>query len=409
MTILDPIYLLLALCTWPIWRRRARGDWGGRLGKGDALAAPRRVRLLVHAVSVGEVNALRSLVPMLADRYDLVISVGTDTGIERARGLYQDRATIVRYPLDFTPCVERFLDRVRPDAVALVELELWPNFLARCRARGIPVGVINGRLSERSFRGYRRLRWFLRRSFASLALAAVQDEDYRARFVAMGVAPERCVVTGSLKWDAPPTALDPERVDALARALGVDRSRPLIVAGSTAEDEESLLRDSCPAGAQLLCAPRRPEHFEDAYRALEPCVRRSTPGEGDPACGRFLLDTIGELALAYALADVVVLGRSFGSLHGSDPLEPAALGRCVVIGPRMGDFSSSVRDLGDAIVRTDRDHLCEVLTELIREPSRRNRLGESARARVLERRGVSERTAALVADRLAPPRNAARR
>ncbi len=397
MTILDPVYLLIALATWPVWRRRARADWPARFGHGASLPVADRPRLLVHAVSVGEINALRTLVPLLADSCDLVVSATTDTGIARARELYADRAAIVRYPLDFSRSVRRFLDRIRPDAVALVELELWPNFLRQCARRNIPVAIINGRLSARSFRGYRLLRPVLRRSFASLSLCCVQNETYRARFCAMGTPAARTRIEPSLKWDAPPTQVSPEHARALGDALGIDPDRPLVVGASTAENEEALLHEACPRGVQLLCAPRRPERFDEAADAMPGCVRRSAT-QRRPGADRFLLDTIGELTLAYDLADLVVLGRSFGTLHGSDPLEPAALGKPMLIGPAYDDFTDAVDALRyDGALRvTTRERLAEDLRTLLDDPGVRERMGQAASTCVHARRGVSRRVADLL-------------
>ena len=240
-------------------------------------------RVMVHAVSVGEVNALRALVPMLVESgAEVVVSVGTDTGIARARELFESektpagsRAIVVRYPLDFSRSVKRFLDAVKPTVVGLVELELWPNFIRECGRRGIPVSVINGRLSARSFKGYRRVRGILKRTFASLHTAAVQDDAYAERFRAMGVSPERCVITGSMKWDSAKIerAEDVAGASELAREMGIDRTRPLIVAGSTGPGEEALLHAACPKGVQLLCAPRKPERFDDAAAGMPGCSR----------------------------------------------------------------------------------------------------------------------------------------
>lgn len=411
LNLLDLLYVPLVILTSPVWARKARGDWRARFGHGEPLGAKSRPRVLVHAVSVGEVQALRALVPMLAERAEVVVSVGTDTGIARARELFAQQAEVVRYPLDFSRSVRRFLDRVQPDAVALTELELWPNFMRACARRGIPVGVINGRLSERSFRGYRRWRWYLGRMFTQLAFAAVQDEPYAERFAHMGTPGDRIRVTGSMKFDAPGLDRAGEhraRGEELTRALGIDPTRPLVVAGSTAEDEESLLHEALARvapDAQLLCAPRHPQRFEDAARALPGCVRRSEAKQGTREVGRasrFLLDTIGELGDAYAVADVVVLGRSFGTLHGSDPLEPAAMGRPIVMGPRAGDFKTPVELLERAggIVRTDRLALGRVLGELLADTARRQRLGDAARACVAQNRGASERHAAMILDLL---------
>jgi len=401
VNLLDLAYIPVVVATAPVWARKARGDWPARFGRGDPLPAPRdRPRVLVHAVSVGEVNALRTLIPDLTRRVDTVLSVGTDTGIARARSLFGDVCPVVRYPLDVSWAVERFLDRVRPDAVALVELEMWPNFLAACARRRIPASVINGRLSERSFRGYRRLRPVLRPMFERLEFAAVQDEAYRERFVAMGVRPEACTVTGSMKWDAASGIPDTRATEDLARALGIDPDRPTVVAGSTARGEEALLHRACPEDVQLVCAPRHPERFDEAARDLPGCARRTHATPSSLGTTRFLLDTIGELAHAYALADVVVIGRSFGALHGSDPIEPSSMGKPVVMGPADGDFASIAGPLEQAggLIRTTRDRLGEDLRSLIADTERRVAMGQAARACVESHRGASSRHLELLVE-----------
>ncbi|MFM9996486.1 MAG: 3-deoxy-D-manno-octulosonic acid transferase [Phycisphaerales bacterium] len=407
MNALDVLYGSLAVVLAPWWLRKARGDWPERFGKIAPVPAQpgngtdpagRKPRLLVHAVSVGEVNALRSLMPLLTAEAHVILSVGTDTGIARARAMFGRSADVVRYPLDFSWSVRRFLDAARPDAVTLVELELWPNFVRECRRRSIPVTVINGRLSPHSFRGYWRLRRWIGSTFASLEFAAVQDADYAARFETMGVEPGRCLITGSMKWD---TAVIEDAVpgsDELARDLGIDRARPLIVAGSTGPGEEAILHAACPAGAQLLCAPRKPERFDEAAVALPGCIRRSARTTPPSPADRYLLDTLGELRHAYALADVVVVGRSFVDLHGSDPIEPIGLGKATVVGPSVANFASIVETFERAggVARATRDDLPTVLTGLLADPARRRALCEAGRACIREHQGASARHAELL-------------
>ncbi len=395
MNSLDVLYSGLVVAGAPWWMRKPRAGWPERFGKIGAVPSRGRARLLLHAVSVGEANALRHLVPLLAKESHVIVSASTDTGLKRARELYGSTCDVVRYPLDFSWSVRRFLDATRPDAVALVELELWPNFVGECRRRGIPICIVNGRLSERSFKGYRRLRRWIGRTFGALDFAAVQDGAYAARFEAMGVSPQACYITGSMKWDA--VRLDDDVAGALelAAEMGMDRSRRLIVAGSTGPGEEALLHRSCPAGVQLLCAPRKPERFDEAAAALPGCARRSRGGLGKD---RFLLDTIGELRKAYALADLVVVGRSFGDLYGSDPIEPIALGRAAVIGPAVSDFASIVSEFEKAggIVRATREDLAAVLGGLMSEPARRAEIAARGRACILEHQGASARHAELL-------------
>ncbi|MGE3109212.1 MAG: 3-deoxy-D-manno-octulosonic acid transferase [Phycisphaerales bacterium] len=435
MNALDGAYWLVAALTAPVWSRQARGDWRGRFGHAAALPPPTRARILLHAVSVGEVNALRGLVPMLIDGgAEVVVSVGTDTGIARARDLFERGAGagagagvvgvvggvggvggVVRYPLDFSKSVRRFLDAVKPTAVGLVELELWPNFIRECGRRSIPVAVINGRLSARSFKGYRRVRGLLARTFGSLRTAAVQDEVYAERFVALGVSRERCVVTGSMKWDSARVEDEVAGAEALGAALGIDRARPLVVAGSTGPGEEGMLHEAClkaGRGVQLMCAPRKPERFEEAAAALPGCVRRSqrlggaggagggtARDGGTPGGGRFLLDTIGELRAAYSLADVVVVGRSFGRLYGSDPIEPIALGKATVIGPRYGDFETIVEALGRAggiRKAASAESLAADLGQLLGDPEGRRELARRGRECIAANQGATRRHAELL-------------
>jgi 3-deoxy-D-manno-octulosonic-acid transferase len=421
--LLNAAYAIAAVATAPWWMRKARDGWAERFGRIDPLPPPaapatespalarsqqRPKRLLVHAVSVGEVNLIRPLIDALLaapDRVQPVISATTDTGLARARALYGDRCPVVRYPLDATWAVRRFMDAVSPDAVALTELELWPNFATACARRNVPLMVINGRLSARSFKRYKLARPVLRRYFAQLAVVAAQDAAYAQRFVAMGVASDRCEVAGTMKWDAAPTLPDPALDTAAARlaeAMGIDRRRPLIVAGSTAPGEHELLLQALRHAqratgtlAQLLCAPRRPEWFDDAASALPGCVRRSAPAAPRPDEPRdlFLLDSIGELRAAYHLADLVVVGRSLIALHGSDPMEPAALGKPVVIGPRTADFEQAVSALRDcdAIVQTTAETLPADLAALMADPARRDTLARNAARCVQRHRGATQR------------------
>ena len=403
--VLDAIYGALAVATAPWWMRKARGGWRERFGHVARLPAPAgaKPRLLLHTVSVGETSLVRPLVDMLVDEVDVVVSATTDTGLARAKELYGGKCHVKRFPLDASWSVRRFLDAVRPNAVALAELELWPNFEAQCVARGIPLCVVNGRLSARSFKRYRLGRWYIGGCFSRLAFAAVQDEAYRSRFVEMGVAEGRCIVAGTMKWDAAQVGACVPGSEELAREMGIDRGRPLVVAGSTAPDEHALLHAACPAGVQLLCAPRRPEWFDEAAAALGVgCVRRSRGG-GGTGSNRFLLDTIGELRRAYALADVVVVGRSFGALYGSDPMEPAALGKTVVIGPSVSDFAATVEAMkaDGAIVQTTREALAGELRSLLDDSGRRAALGEKARGCVLRHQGATARHHALVMSMLA--------
>lgn len=412
--VVDLIYLVAALISAPVWLFRLfrtgkiRTDWAARFGLAATLPRSERPRVLIHAVSVGEVNAVRLLVDRLAGQYadssesaaaagvvEIVISTTTDTGFKRASDLFGDHHRVVRYPLDFSFCVRRFLDAVAPDVVALTELEVWPNFTADCARRRIPVCVINGRLTARSARRYAKVKRLVRPSFGRLKEVAAQDEDYAARFRSLGAPSVN--VTGTMKWDTAEIADDVPGAGELARSLGIDRDRPLVVAGSTARDEHELLVQAVGKGVQLLCAPRKPEWFDHAASVMTDCARRSKGDCGSPT-GRFLLDTIGELRMAYALADIVVIGRSFGQLYGSDMMEPVALGKPVVVGPAVADFQQTVDALlaGQGIIQTTRRDLAQVLRELLDDPARRASIASRGRAVILAHQGATERHADLV-------------
>ncbi len=399
MTLLDLLLIPALLIFLPSFLRKKRGGWAQRFGKTEPLAAPTKKRLLLHGVSVGEVNALRALVPLLTPHVEVVISTTTDTGLARAQSLYSDSCTVVRFPIDASWAVKRFLDSVRPDAVALCELEVWPQFIRFSRERSIPICIINGRLSARSFRGYKFFRGLLLKMFRSLEFAAVQDADYAARFQYMGVDPARCHTTGSMKWDAISFGGNAELEQCaakLAADMGIDLARPLIVAGSTGPGEEAILHEAVPKDVQLLCAPRKPERFDEAAAALDGCVRRSQkvaqPGN------RFLLDSIGELRNAYALADLVIIGRSFGSQFGSDPIEPIALGKPVVIGPAHSDFQVIVDQFraAEAIVVATRGSLQSSLERLLRSKEARGALAANGLVCIRKNQGAAARNAELL-------------
>ncbi len=417
MNALDVIYTIGAAVLFPLWGRKSRGGWKQRLGHitPPPPKQPGRTRILIHAVSVGEVSAAKGLVEHLIARgYEVILATTTDTGTTRAAAIFAAEhfaaspVTVLRYPLDFSASVNRFLDAVKPDLVALMELEVWPNFVAACRRRNIPIGVVNGRLSARSFKGYRRIKPAIGKSFASLAFAAVQDAEYAERFLHMGVAPDRCTITGTMKWDTvkPNSAgkVSPA-AEQLARELGIDRTRPVIVAGSTADGEEALIHRALALRptAQLICAPRKPERFDEAAAALPGCLRRSTSkgtlAPGPNPQGRYLLDTLGELGLCYQLADLVIIGRTFTPLGGSDPMEPAGLGKPLVCGPHMTNFSTVAKQLSDSggLAMVTAEQLPATLAAILASPDKQTAMTTANLHCVEQNRGATARTAERIA------------
>lgn len=413
--LLRDLALGLGLAAYATKQRLRTGSWRDdlRTRNGQVRGLTRRApgpRILVHGVSVGETHALRPLVEALAASSaapDVVVSASTATGHERARAIHAPGRDVVRFPLDFTWMASHFLDRVRPALVVLGELELWPSFMAACARRRIPVAVVNGRLSERSFRGYRRWRALVRPMFRQLALVSTQTETYRDRFVALGVPAERAVVGGSLKWDAAARNPDPATAAALAAALGIDAEGPVIVAGSTGPGEEEALLRGLPDGWQLLLAPRDPARWEQVARLVPGMPRRSRSRAGDATAAGdgtaagdtpsvFLLDTLGELPTAYLLADAVFVGRSLGPMGGSNPLEAVALDKPVVTGPHHEHFAGVVAELerdGGIVVSADP---MAVIGRWIADPNAAAAVQEGARRAMARHRGVARSTAARV-------------
>lgn len=409
------MYGFFAAVTAPVWGYRMlrtgkwRTDWRGRFGRSRKGFAPFPGKtVLIHAVSVGEVNAIRQFVQQLEQQgggdLRIVISTTTDTGTARAKELFEPRHVVVRYPLDFTRSVRRFLEAVRPDAVVLVELELWPTFVAECEKRRVPVAVINGRLSARSFSRYRLIRPLVRRTFGRLAVAAVQDEDYAGRFREMGVPAERVQVTGNMKWDTAVIADDVPGSGELAACMGIDPRKRLVVAGSTGPGEEAMIAEALgDLDVQLLFAPRKPERFDEAAAALGgSVVRRTQCADGTvravDGARLFMLDTIGELRKAYALADVVIVGRSFCPLYGSDMIEPIGLGKPTVIGPNVSDFRDVMARFqqGGGIMQVDGPAGLKRAVQTLLDPAAGQALAERGRAVIRQQQGATGRHVAIV-------------
>ncbi len=411
--LLAPVVLYRAIST-----GKYRHDWDQRRGWLPELP-PGKPRVWIHAVSMGEVNAVRGLVAAWRERSpetEFVISSTTDTGIDRARKLFSD-LTVVRYPLDMSWFVSRALDRIAPTMVVLVELEVWYQFVTLAAARGIPVAVVNGRLT--AGKSLRRFRWVLpvaRRMFDRLAWVGAQDEVYAERFRQVGVPADRVTVTGSMKWDTAEVVDSIPGSDALARAMGLDQGRPTWVCGSTAPGEERVilqafvvLRRKHPT-LQLVIVPRKPERFDEVggmiERASFDCVRRSESPDGTerpPSETAVLLgDTMGELRKFYTLADVVFVGRTLARMGGSDMMEVAGLARPIIVGPHTDNFADTVRQLraGDAvrILSADledpqaADALAGVVGELLGDRDSARRLAGNGRDVVKRNRGATRRT-----------------
>lgn len=357
----------------------------------------------VQAVSVGEVGlaatfagALSALRP--ATRF--LVTSTTPAGVALLPRRFPQGAVLRPFPLDLPGSVRRFLDRKSLRLLVLVETELWPVLLGQARRRGLPVLVVNGRLSERSLRRLCALPPLLRKPLAALSHVAARSEADAGRFAAIGVPPDRVTVAGDLKLDGtdPAPPVFGERLRVLAG------TRPVLVAGSIAEDEVPLvlellrlLRESGPAPL-LLLAPRQPSTFDAVARAVAgsglALARRSTPGDG-PA-DVFLLDTLGELASCYLLGDVALLGGTFADKGGHNVLEPLRAGLATVVGPSTWNIRDAVAAAGEAVVAaSSAAEAAAAIRTLLASPGRRAAAREAARALFAGSRGAAERAARI--------------
>nr|MBC8200827.1 hypothetical protein [Planctomycetota bacterium] len=309
---------------------------------------------------------------------------------------YEEDHTVTRFPFDFGFAVKKFLNRVKPTVIGLVELEVWPNLIGISAKKNIPIVVINGRLSERSYKRYKIAKCILRKTFSRLTAIGMQSEEYATRVTELGG--ENVQVLGTMKWDNAIVADTVDGADELATDLQIDNTKPLIVAGSTTPEEHVLLLEALPKNAQLLCAPRRPEWFDEAERTLSPCNRRTSTKRYET--NTFLLDTIGELDKAYGLADIVIIGRSFSPLHGSDPAQAVALGKPTIIGPNVHDFKEMVQLLVDngGLLQCSKEALPEQIALLLSNDDKRNALILRGREIIQSQQGATHKYATLIMD-----------
>lgn len=374
---------------------------------------PARGRILVHGVSVGEVKASQSIVAALRERYDVVVSASTNTGMEVARQLYPD-LPVVRFPLDLSPAVTRFLGRVRPRWVVLMELELWPNFLRAANRMGSPVAVVSGRITESSFSNYRRFSATVPQ-FNRVTLFAAQDESYARRFADLAGSGDRVVITGNVKVDGLRTG-PPARDAAWEQLVSLAGPRPgqnVLVAGSTHEPEETLVvqafRRADPE-ARIVIVPRHPPRAAAVAQELsllgDPVqlwTDLRSGAEAPNSSRPLLVDTIGELERVYGLATAVFVGGSLIPHGGQNMLEPAAQGLPVLYGPHIGNFTQEAALLeaaGAAQRVADAEDLAEQLSGLLSEPGRLEAMAAAGIGAVDGQRGATARTLEAIQARL---------
>ena len=409
--------LLLVSAPFLILRRGRHyfGTLAARLGLRPAVASNTSSQpLWMHAVSVGEVGVAAALAPSFSPQTPLLVSTITPTGLQEACRLLGDRADVKLHPLDFGFAMRPFLDRLRPRALVIVEGDLWPLALHLSQRRGLPIVVVNGRISDRNFARLRRLRPFLRPLLGPVDFFAVQSPQDRDRLLDLGVSSKKIEVTGNLKFDSP----QPDRNPSLETAIGnLAQGRPVLVAGSTMAGEEDLVLNAFDLlgndRALLILAPRHPERFAGvaemlARRGIAFCRRSSLEIDSPPGVAEqpsvLLLDSLGELAGVYAAATGAFIGGTLVATGGHNPLEPARFATPVVVGPSMSNFPEIGRlfeEAGAWARVRDAPQLAECWNRWIDKPDSARALGRAGERIVAENRGSVERTRAIL-ERLIP-------
>ncbi len=436
--LLDVLYVLclVAMSPYVLWKmvttekyRAGLRERFGRLAPRPGAAAGRPC-VWIHGVSVGEVLASKPLVSEIERAFpdhDIAISSTTSTGVRVAAEQFP-KHRVLYYPVDLSLAVSRAIRAIRPSVIVLVELELWPNFLHRAFVEGVPIVLVNGRISDRSFRGYLWIERLLFRPLQKIRFFCVQTDEYAKRFLALGVPREQVLVTGNMKYDNLPIpgTLDVEALSAEYRArLRIAPGAPVLVAGSTHPPEEKLLlgvyqrlRRDRP-GLRLVIVPRHLERLQDVIADVKASGQPyALKTELDAAAGngrRFasavsstststslsagtepviIVDTRGELARLYACATVVFVGGSLIAHGGQNMLEPAGLGKPVLFGPHVFNFTEAKEMLlraGGAEAVSDAAGLEAAVRRLLADPAETVELGRRGREAVLASRGAAAR------------------
>ena len=394
-----------------------------RLGLLPTIAFDDRPLIWLHCVSVGETEAARPLVRALLDRfpaYRLVVSTTTVTGQQIARDAFgREAAAVFYFPIDWAWTVRRVLRTLQPAAVLIMETELWPNLFRECRARAIPVALVNGRISITSFRRYKLVRPFISHVLDNISVALMQSEQDASRIRELGIPAERVLMPGNVKFDSADGAIDEGITANLRERFGFEGAQRLIVAASTHAPEELVvveafkqIKSSQPnLQIRLLIAPRHPERFDDVASLLKDSglkwARRSEEAKADDRDSEVvLLDTIGELRAVYPLADVAFVGGSIAPHGGHNVLEAAARGVCVVTGPHMHNFAAITKTLlaENAIVQLPnvsiseaQAELASALNALLSNDSQRRDIGQGASMVCNRNRGATERALQMIA------------
>ena len=415
----DLLYLLAAAAYSPVVvyravrHKRYRTGWNQRFGK-ITRRSPTKKCIWLHAVSVGEVNAAKTIVKELKNKFgnfEIVISTTTDTGFARATSLFSENHQVFFFPFDFSWIMRRAFSNIRPAICLLMELEVWPNFVQIAQQLNVPVIVVNGRISDKSYPAYKRIKPIAKKFFSKISLILAQTEQYAQRFIELGCPDEKVIVTGSLKYDTAQIADKVEGADLLAAQININDER-LWVAGATGNDEEKILLDVYQSLKQqnpfrdlrLAIVPRKPERFDEVAQLIErrgfPLIRYSRIKNNTappPANNQVVIlgDTMGDLRKFYSLATIIFVGRSLVPMGGSDMAEAAALGKCTIFGPHAFNFKQTVdallTDIG-AIMVKDKQELLQTMQKCLSEPDFAQEIAKNGQEVIRKNQGATAKS-----------------
>ncbi len=436
--ILDFLYIIALVLYSPVvlyrvvMYKRYRDGWDNRFGK-ISRDNPENKCIWFHAVSVGEINAAKTVIQELRksfSNFEIVISTTTDTGQARAKAIFGSEHKVIYFPFDFSCVMKKAFKNINPAICLLMELEVWPNFVSTAKQLNVPVVIVNGRISDRSFSRYSKIQPLIKRVFSKIELALAQTQEYAERFKIIGVPENKVVVTGSLKYDTAQITDKVEGTDVLAtqlEAYGIrgmsdeGRGTKLWVAGATGPGEEEIILDvfkelnKKDSELLLVIVPRKPERFDEVEQMITnagfDCLRYSKIKEEHRTQNTehstnsslvnhlssivLLGDTMGDLRKFYSLATIIFVGRSLVPMGGSDMMEAAALGKCTMFGPHAFNFRQTVEELlknNGAILVNDKKELLEAMQKCLTDSDYANKIATSGQQVIKNNQGATQKT-----------------
>jgi len=447
--VVDIIYLLVALALTPmvVYRMvrygRYRAGWSHRFGRIIRKDPALKKCIWLHAVSLGEVNAAKTLVEELENRFpdfEIVITTTTDTGFAGATAIFGANYKVFYFPLDLSCIMRRAFRGIQPAICLLMELEVWPNFVLIADHLHTPVIVVNGRITDKSFSKYKKIKPFAKEIFRKLSLVLAQTDEYAQRFIEIGCPSKKVIVTGSLKYDTAQIVDKVEGADTLAEQLfgKIENQKsklvrrpsggiknPLWVAGATGNDEEQIILDVYKqltqqeqfSNLRLAIVPRKPERFDEVAQLIEQSgfnliryskLKTLTPDAGvkskienrkSKIDAVILGDTMGDLRKFYSLATIIFVGRSLVPMGSSDMVEAVALGKCTIFGPHVSNFKQTVDALledNGAIMVKDKQELLETMQKCLNEPEFARTIARNGREVIRKNQGATKKTISAI-------------